>query len=99
MGENNPNWTGGTFPYGKGWNEKKREKVRESQDRECASCGMHESENGKRLDVHHIEKARSIADPEERNAVENLVALCQTCHKRWEQMSPLRPITIGGESA
>lgn len=96
-GEDHPLWTGGQFPYGAGWNESKKESVRERDGRTCQNCGLSEAEHieqyGKKHHVHHIRKARSIDDPERRNHPDNLITLCQSgeCHYWWEQMSPLRP--------
>jgi len=86
-------WEGGTPPYGEGWNERKREAVRERQDRRCAGCGVHQDSCQHRLSVHHIQKAKAFEDPQQRNALENLVALCQECHAEWERFAPLRPQT------
>ena len=94
-GESHPQWKGGRFPYGKGWTKKKRETVRESQDRRCAGCATPESDCRTRLHVHHIQPARSFDDPEARNDPSNLVALCPTCHNEWERMAPLRPDVSG----
>lgn len=91
-GEAHPQYQGGAVTYGPGWSESKREAVRERQGRECAGCGLSEAENGFRLDVHHITKAREFEDPSSRNAEDNLVALCKQCHPEWEKMSPLRPV-------
>lgn len=89
-GENSPRWKGGTAPYGVGWNEEKRESVREQQDRYCAGCGEHESGLSRKLDVHHIRPARTFDDPAKRNDESNLVAMCHGCHQRWEGI-PIRP--------
>lgn len=89
-GEGNPAWAGGPVGYGKGWTKAKREKIRKSQDRLCAGCGIFGPDTGRKLSVHHIRKARSFDDDEERNDDSNLVALCQSCHNRWEGI-PLRP--------
>lgn len=94
QGEKNPAWAGGAFPYGAGFGEEKKEKVRKRQGRQCAECGDGPEENGRRLSVHHIQKARSFDDDEARNNDDNLVALCTGCHKKWEKMSPLRPMTV-----
>lgn len=98
VGEDHPLWEGGMFPYGAGWNEGKKEKVRERDGRECVECGRSEVEHlekfGTKHVVHHIQKARSFDDPEKRNAMDNLVTLCRgKCHRKWEKMSPLRPQT------
>jgi len=97
-GEGNPNWSGGRANYGHGWNKTKKKAVRRRDGHECQSCGMsqedHLEEHGRKLDVHHIRPARTVGDPEERNAEENLISLCISCHHLWEQMAPLRPDTI-----
>jgi 5-methylcytosine-specific restriction endonuclease McrA len=86
-----------SFDYGDGWNETKRERVREKYNRQCQSCGMteetHKEVSGKRLAVHHIIPAKQIDDAERRNAVENLVALCCSCHNDWEGI-PLKPTLL-----
>lgn len=92
-GRDHPNWKGGKVPYGAGWNEAKREKIRQRQGRKCGGCGVHESETRRKLDVHHIQKARKSDDDEARNDDTILVALCESCHKVWERITPLRPQT------
>ena len=99
-GEDSPHWSGGVFPYGPGWNEAKKEQVRERDDRTCQNpkCRRSEAEHierfGRKHAVHHIQKARSFDDPEKRNHPDNLITLCisKECHLKWEKMSPLRPI-------
>ena len=99
VGKNNPNYGGGEWPYGAGWNFAKKELARERDGRKCKSCGRTEEEHiklrGCKHEVHHIQKARHFDRPEERNHLDNLVTLCKTkeCHARWEKMSPLRPQT------
>lgn len=95
-GENHPLWEGGRENYGKGWNKTKREAVRERDNHECQHCGLdgetHVERHGRKLDVHHITPARKFDDPLERNAMDNLITLCQgQCHHTWEEMAPLRP--------
>ena len=94
-GPNHHSWKGGRHRYGEGWTEDLREGVRERQNRRCAGCGTGESENGRRLSVHHIQKARSMEGlpAEVRHADDRLVALCRKCHPVWESMAPLRPQT------
>lgn len=88
-------WAGGPFPYGPGFTYAKKEAVRESQGRKCDGCGLdeqsHLEENGCRLHVHHKIPARQLDDPEQRNSIENLVALCSRCHSTAEAMAPLYP--------
>ena len=83
--------------YGKGWTEEKRETVRELYDRECQACGLTGAESkerfGSRLDVHHVIPWSYFDDPEKRNAVENLIPMCRSCHRKWEGV-PVAPKVI-----
>lgn len=89
----------GESRYGEGWNDEKRKRVRELYDRTCQACGLDESVNkamtGMKLHVHHIIPARQFDCAEERNAVENLVPLCVSCHGKWEGI-PLKPVLLDG---
>lgn len=101
-GENHPLFEGGRPNYGPGWNDSKKEAVRERDDRTCQHCGMSEEDHlekfGRKHSVHHIQKARSFDDPEKRNAMSNLITLCHgDCHARFEQMAPLRPEVIAAD--
>ena len=92
-GPENPNWNGGSQPYGPGWTASKRREVRERDDHTCQNptCSVtqdeHKAEYDQKLHVHHLIKARDIDDPEERNAPENLITLCRDCHREWERLS------------
>jgi transposase len=90
-GEDHPMWNGGKLPYGPGWNKSKRRSVRERDGHRCQDCGIiqteHQAEYDEKLHVHHLIKARDIDDPEERNAMENLITLCRDCHREWERLS------------
>ncbi|WP_406600225.1 HNH endonuclease [Haloarcula argentinensis] len=95
-GESHPRYSGGRPEYGEGWNTHKRREVRKRDNKECQHCGMtqkeHISQTGRKLDVHHIQPAKMFDCPEKRNALSNLITLCQTCHLEiWEPMAPLRP--------
>lgn len=84
--------------YGEGWSEEKRERVRRRDNRCCQGCGLSEEDHlerhGERLHVHHIQPAKTFDSPQKRNSVDNLIALCCTCHhSKWEPMAPLRPDT------
>lgn len=100
--ENHPNWveSPSNVVYGRGWNEEKKECVRDRDNRRCQVCGKTEQEEledvGWRLSVHHIVPARKIDNPDERNAMDNLVTLCVEHHRKWEGI-PLRPQLIGSE--
>ena len=84
-----------SLSYGPGWTHSKKEAVRERDDFECQDCGIGQDEYmaecGRRLDVHHIQKARNISDAEERNSMDNLITVCRSCHAKWEDI-PLRPV-------
>lgn len=95
-GENHPLYEGGVFPYGSGWNDAKKELVRERDGRECRVCGKpeakHIEEHGRKHTVHHIVKARPLQDApaEVRNGPFNLVTMCRDHHlNEWEEMPPL----------
>lgn len=88
-GENHPLWNGGEYEYGEGWNETKRQRVRDRDGYQCVDCGMtqeeHLEEYNRKLPVHHIVPARRFNDPEMRNDGGNLVTLCTVCHQsKWE---------------
>jgi 5-methylcytosine-specific restriction endonuclease McrA len=83
-GPAHPRWKGGHEPYyGKNW-EKMRKLVRIRDDHTCMRCGRHEKQLPRELDVHHIVPIREFDSPENANTMENLVALCQSCHGKVE---------------
>lgn len=94
-GEDHPNWEGGPVVYGSGWNDEKKERVRRRAKWRCEGCGFHNLAHlerfGRRLDVHHITPARQFEDPDQRNAVGNLAALCMPCHAEAERVAPHYP--------
>lgn len=76
-GERNGMWKGGkALSYGAGWKELK-EHVRR-RDGTCRNCGKTPEENGRALDVHHLNPFRFSGS----NAMDNLIALCRSCHMR-----------------
>lgn len=76
-------------PYGMGWNERKREAVRERDGRKCLDCNLpeewHERMFGVKLHVHHMISPWESDEPEVHNAMENLVTLCAVCHRKRER--------------
>lgn len=93
-GDANPNWAGGYENYyGSNWNRKRSEAL-ERDSFECLVCGMvpeeHHDRYNRGLDVHHIRPVQTFDEPEDANTLDNLVTLCDRCHKRWEGV-PLRP--------
>lgn len=96
-GEDHPLYQGdGKLLYGKGWNESKREQIRERDGYECVACGMtaeeHKAEYGATLHVHHVKPARTFNDAEKRNDPGNLITLCLPCHRRYEGV-PVEVVT------
>jgi 5-methylcytosine-specific restriction endonuclease McrA len=55
--------------------------MRERQGRRCTYCARHESELGRRLDVHRLVPE----DKGGRYEKENVVVVCQSCHLRLER--------------
>lgn len=79
-GKNHYNWKGGVSrdPYCYKFNASVKERVREAFGRECFLCGKNEDENGKHLDVHHVDYNKSQGCGQ----YWNLVPLCVSCHAR-----------------
>ena len=81
-GEDTTAWKGGYLSH-KGLtpqeahnydDEENRELIRIRDSFICQHCGKTQEENGRRLDVHHVDSdARN-------NASENLISLCRSCH-------------------
>jgi hypothetical protein len=84
-GENSCMWKGGTSfgPYCPKFNYEFKERVREFFGRRCVVCGKTESENGKRLDVHHIDYNKQTCCD---NTKPLFVALCKSCHRRTNKL-------------
>ena len=59
--------------------------VRERDEHKCLSCGTTKTRVGRQHDVHHIKPRRMFDDPNSPNYPENLVTLCEKCHKRVER--------------
>jgi endogenous inhibitor of DNA gyrase (YacG/DUF329 family) len=85
-GENNFNWKGGYEPYyGPNWRQQRRN-ARARDNYTCRRCGVTEIELGCQLDVHHIKRFKrfGIKRYKEANSLDNLVSLCDGCHKHME---------------
>lgn len=86
-------YSGGSKPYGRGWNRRKKRSVRSRDGYKCQdpACSVTQDEHldqyGQKLHVHHLRKARDVEDANERNAKENLITLCRDCHKEWEKIA------------
>lgn len=90
-GEEAPNWRGGISnePYCLLFNDEFKERVRDFFGRCCYVCGKNEVDNGRKLDVHHVNYDKMVCC----NDVKPLfVPLCHSCHgkthgdrKYWEE--------------
>ena len=80
-GENHPNWKGGISfePYCINFDDEIKEMIREQYGRKCFICDKSETENGRRLDVHHIDYNKNQGC----NEIDwKLVPLCISCHMK-----------------
>lgn len=77
-GKNNPNWKGGLSfeEYGNKFNNKLKEQIRYRDQYKCKICNCSQLENGRKLDVHHIDYNKK------NNNINNLIALCISCHMK-----------------
>ena len=78
-GEKHPNWKGGLSfePYCSKFNNSFKESVRNKFDRVCFICGT--PENGRKLDVHHVNYDKSCLCSEVKC---EFVPLCRSCHMK-----------------
>jgi len=96
-GENSPFWKDGfDGDYGANW-ERQRNKALDRDGHKCRRCGMSDKEHKERhgsgngLHVHHIRKITTYKEEHESpewyeraNKLENLITLCNWCHKKLE---------------
>lgn len=93
-GENNPVWRGGwEWYYGENW-EEQREKAIARDDYRCQDCGVPQHKLRRSIDVHHKKRLGWFREEFEApewwqrgNRLENLIALCPSCHKKREWRS------------
>ena len=64
--------------YGAGFNKQLKEEIRERDNYRCQNkdCNCTQKENGKQLDVHHIDYDKKNCNPD------NLTSLCIKCHRK-----------------
>ena len=78
-GEKSSTWNGGIDSDGyvrSKFNNKLKEYIRERDDNTCQECGKKNAQNGKALDVHHIDYDKL------NNITSNLISLCNKCHTK-----------------
>ncbi len=84
-GENSPMWQGGITAYHRSrnwWEIAEKARIRDKHT--CQRCGKKQTENGRKLDVHHIITYHTVNDAKKANRLSNLVTLCRTCHRKVE---------------
>lgn len=62
--------------YGAEFDNNLREQVRFRDNYKCKICGCSQLENGRQLDVHHIDYNKK------NNKLDNLTSLCMRCHRK-----------------
>jgi len=80
-GENNPSWKGGKSHHYTGGFYNARQKARERDKYTCQICGITETDFGQQMSVHHIKNYRLFEDKAEANKLDNLICLCEPCHR------------------
>jgi hypothetical protein len=73
----------GEAVYNGRWREVRR-KVLERDSYRCQKCGVTALELGQNPDVHHVKPVRTYDEPQNAHVVDNLIALCKSCHMQVE---------------
>jgi 5-methylcytosine-specific restriction endonuclease McrA len=60
-------------------------RVRARDGGQCRRCGVGEGTLGRQLDVHHVVPFRMFRTADEANRIDNLIAVCPSCHKALEE--------------
>ena len=86
-------WRGGVSfgPYCPKFNREFKERVRAFWGYACGLCGKSQEDNGKRLNVHHVNYRKDVCCDEE--VARQFIPLCNSCHPktttgdraRWEK--------------
>lgn len=102
VNENHPNWRGGKEGYkGPSW-EPQRERAIQRDGEKCVMCGRSEESHYRMYDiglhVHHIIPFRvyGLKNHQEANRLDNLITVCQSCHRSIEPISQRRADEILG---
>ena len=80
-GEASPTWRGGKSHHYSGNFFSARKQVRSRDGYVCRRCGISEAEYGRELSVHHIRSYRDFENKQDANQLDNLVSLCEPCHR------------------
>lgn len=72
------NWQGGKSfeEYGAEFDNSLKEQIRFRDNYKCQLCGCSQIENGKQLEIHHIDYNKK------NNQYNNFIALCMKCHRK-----------------
>jgi 5-methylcytosine-specific restriction endonuclease McrA len=101
-GEDHYMWKGGKdITYGKNWLQQRKAALKRDEH-SCQRCGMTQDQHIEKyqmeLHVHHITPAAEFNSHNERNKLTNLLTVCASCHRKYEQL-PVRPqVAQGGDS-
>lgn len=78
IGENNPNWHGGSSfdCYSPAFNKKTKRKIKERDHYTCQNCGAVEWKSKRPFAIHHVDYNK------QNNAHDNLITLCPSCHSK-----------------
>ncbi|RXK46259.1 HNH endonuclease [Halorientalis pallida] len=82
-GERHHRWDGGDEGYFGRWCSVRRAALKRDQYR-CQHCGATAGGLGQNPDVHHITPMRKFDDPQGSHTLDNLIALCRSCHNDAE---------------
>lgn len=101
-GKNSPAWKGGISfePYCSKFNEEFKKYIRAKFDNVCFLCGKTEEENGRKLDVHHVnyDKNCGCAETKEDKKAEDescqFVPLCRSCNSKVNKNRALWELRI-----
>ena len=80
-GENSPHWQGGISfePYCQKFNESFKESIREKFGNTCFLCGKSQSDNRRKLSVHHVNYDKNCLCDDSHC---EFVPLCMMCHAK-----------------
>lgn len=92
-GKRHPNYKDGGSPDMTNRVQLMKMAVRRRDGYQCKRCGSEDTGDGRRLHVHHITPEDSAANP---HRFENLIAVCDGCHKPLEAMDPAEQLAACG---